>query len=85
MDPMDVEVPDINKLLERDPYLKPYEREIRRRYAVQGHSRTFVDSHHFFRYACYKDVMEKIQEHGGGVQEFTQGYKYFGVNVQADN
>lgn len=29
--------------------------------------------------------MEKIEEHGGGVYEFTQGYKYFGVNVQSDN
>ncbi|CAG9820624.1 unnamed protein product [Phaedon cochleariae] len=33
LDPMEVEVPDIKKLLDRDPYLHPYEREIRRRYA----------------------------------------------------
>ncbi|KOB77542.1 Uncharacterized protein OBRU01_04000 [Operophtera brumata] len=32
MDPMEVPVPDLPKLLERDEYLKPYEREIRRRY-----------------------------------------------------
>lgn len=32
LDPMSVEVPEINKLLERDSYLKPYEKEIRRRY-----------------------------------------------------
>lgn len=31
---MDVQVPDIHKLLDRDPYLKPYEREIRRRYVI---------------------------------------------------
>lgn len=31
MDPMDVAVPDLDKLFERDGYLKPYEREIRRR------------------------------------------------------
>lgn len=31
MDPMEVPVPDLAKLLERDGYLKPYEREIRRR------------------------------------------------------
>lgn len=31
LDPMEVEVPDINKFLDRDPYLKPYEKEIRRR------------------------------------------------------
>lgn len=29
--------------------------------------------------------MEKIDEHGSGVNEFTQGYKYFGANVQPDN
>lgn len=31
MDPMEVPVPDLDKLLNRDGYLKPYEREIRRR------------------------------------------------------
>ncbi|XP_066995367.2 1,4-alpha-glucan-branching enzyme [Anabrus simplex] len=33
LDPMEVEVPEIGALLERDPYLRPYERELRRRYA----------------------------------------------------
>ncbi|KAI8439263.1 hypothetical protein MSG28_013100 [Choristoneura fumiferana] len=32
MDPMEVPVPDLAKLLDRDGYLKSYEREIRRRY-----------------------------------------------------
>lgn len=32
MDPMDIPVPDLEQLFERDGYLKPYEREIRRRY-----------------------------------------------------
>lgn len=31
MDPMEVPVPDLDKLLQRDGYLNPYEREIRRR------------------------------------------------------
>lgn len=31
MDPMEVPVPDIEVLFQRDGYLKPYEREIRRR------------------------------------------------------
>lgn len=31
LDPMEVNVPNINALLDRDPYLKPYEKEIRRR------------------------------------------------------
>ncbi|XP_018398849.1 PREDICTED: 1,4-alpha-glucan-branching enzyme [Cyphomyrmex costatus] len=34
MDPSQVEVPEINTLLERDPYLKQYESDIRRRYAL---------------------------------------------------
>jgi len=34
MDPSQVEVPEIEALLERDPYLKPYENEIRKRYAL---------------------------------------------------
>lgn len=34
MDPMDVAVPDLDKLFERDGYLKPYEREIRRRWVA---------------------------------------------------
>ncbi|CAI6355682.1 unnamed protein product [Macrosiphum euphorbiae] len=33
MDPMDVEVPELQKQLDRDSYLKPYEREFKRRYA----------------------------------------------------
>ncbi|XP_018320680.1 1,4-alpha-glucan-branching enzyme [Agrilus planipennis] len=33
MDPMEVEVPEIEALFQRDGYLKTYEREIRRRYA----------------------------------------------------
>jgi hypothetical protein len=31
LDPMQVEVPDLKELLDRDPYLRPYEREFRRR------------------------------------------------------
>lgn len=34
LDPMQIEVPDIQNLLNRDPYLNPYEKEIRRRYGV---------------------------------------------------
>lgn len=34
MDPSQVEVPEIDALLKRDPYLKPYENEIRKRYAL---------------------------------------------------
>ncbi|KAL0117578.1 hypothetical protein PUN28_010409 [Cardiocondyla obscurior] len=34
MDPSEVEVPEIDALLKRDPYLKQYENDIRRRYAI---------------------------------------------------
>lgn len=34
MDPSQVEVPEIKALLERDPYLQPYENEIRKRYRI---------------------------------------------------
>lgn len=34
MDPMEVPVPDIEVLFQRDGYLKPYEREIRRRWVL---------------------------------------------------
>ncbi|XP_066247178.1 1,4-alpha-glucan-branching enzyme [Euwallacea similis] len=67
MDPMDVEVPNIQALLDRDPYLKPYEAEIRRRYGV------------------FKDYLEIIDTNGGGLDSFTQAYKYYGMHVQPDN
>uniref|UniRef100_A0A0A9Z5A3 1,4-alpha-glucan branching enzyme n=4 Tax=Lygus hesperus TaxID=30085 RepID=A0A0A9Z5A3_LYGHE len=34
LDPMQVEVPNLEEHLQRDPYLRPYEREFRRRFAV---------------------------------------------------
>lgn len=34
LDPMEIKVPHLHNLLARDPYLNPYEREFRRRYAV---------------------------------------------------
>ncbi|KRT80562.1 hypothetical protein AMK59_7074, partial [Oryctes borbonicus] len=37
------------------------------------------------RYACLRDIQEKIDEHGGGFDEFTQAYKYYGIRVQPDN
>ncbi|CAG9831462.1 unnamed protein product [Diabrotica balteata] len=67
LDPMEVEVPEIDALLNRDSYLRPYEREIRR------------------RYACFKDIEDNIEQNGGGLDKFTQGYKYYGINIQQDN
>lgn len=67
LDPMEVDVPQIKSLLERDPYLQPYEREIRRRYAV------------------FKDYIDTIETNGGGLDNFTQAYKFYGMHVQPDN
>ncbi|KAG8237313.1 hypothetical protein J437_LFUL014477 [Ladona fulva] len=67
MDPMEVNVPEIKSLLERDSHLKPYEKEIRR------------------RYACFKDYVEKVTEHEGDLENFTEGYKYYGIHVNEDN
>uniref|UniRef100_A0A1B6E036 1,4-alpha-glucan branching enzyme n=1 Tax=Clastoptera arizonana TaxID=38151 RepID=A0A1B6E036_9HEMI len=67
LDPMDVEVPELHNLLERDGYLKPYEREYRR------------------RYACFQDYVDKVNDIEGGLENFTQGYKYYGVHINPDN
>lgn len=67
MDPMDVEVPNLHYLLERDPYLQPYEIEIHR------------------RYACLKDIYERIEESGNGIDDFTKGYNYYGIHRRDDN
>ncbi|XP_075218700.1 1,4-alpha-glucan-branching enzyme [Lycorma delicatula] len=67
MDPMQVEVPKLKEMLDRDPYLRPYEREYRR------------------RYACFKDYLDKVSECEGGVDKFTEGYKYYGIHVNPDS
>jgi hypothetical protein len=36
MDTTEVEIKNIKKLLEEDPYIKPYEKEIRRRYDIDN-------------------------------------------------
>lgn len=41
---MDVIVPDIDNLLTHDPYLKPYENEIRRRYQCFTEALTRIES-----------------------------------------
>ncbi|XP_034834814.1 1,4-alpha-glucan-branching enzyme isoform X1 [Maniola hyperantus] len=66
MDPMEVPVPDLRKLFERDGYLRPYEREIRR------------------RYACFKDIWDKIHAWDGGVDSFTTAYNYYGPQFGFD-
>lgn len=67
MDPMAVEVPQINSLLDRDPWLKPFEKEIRRRYAV------------------FQDYIDRVNEVEGGLDQFTKGYTYYGMQFNKDN
>ncbi|CAG2054504.1 unnamed protein product [Timema podura] len=37
------------------------------------------------RYACFKDYAEKVGEHDGGLDNFTQAYKYYGIHINLDN
>ncbi|XP_014246618.1 1,4-alpha-glucan-branching enzyme [Cimex lectularius] len=67
VDPMEVQVPELEKLLERDPYLKSHEKEFRKRYAVM------------------EDCVEKIKSEWGGLEDFCQAYKKFGIHVNTDN
>lgn len=54
-DPMKVEVPKINDLLGLDPYLKPFEREIRRRWVGSLLSTSFSHFVLFSSIMFYKD------------------------------
>lgn len=47
MDPSQVEVPEIKALLDRDPYLKQYENDIRRRFAMSL-SMNFIYLYRFY-------------------------------------
>lgn len=108
MDPSQVEVPEIDALLNRDPYLKMYENDIRRRYlflaiyvniicisfiqldiVTRNNSRILVvvfnNTFLIFRYAVFKDYVEKIEAGDGDLKRFTTAYKDFGIHVQDDN
>jgi Carbohydrate-binding module 48 (Isoamylase N-terminal domain) len=37
------------------------------------------------RYALYQKYKKMIEESGGGYENFTKGYEYFGFHVQKDN
>ncbi|XP_055916729.1 1,4-alpha-glucan-branching enzyme [Eupeodes corollae] len=67
MDPMQVEVKDIENLFALDGYLKPFEREIRRRHGI------------------LKDWLNKIDNLEGGMNTFSQAYKFYGLHFQPDN
>ncbi|GAB0098060.1 1,4-alpha-glucan branching enzyme [Sergentomyia squamirostris] len=68
MDPMKVNVPEIDKLFSIDGYLKTHEHELRRRHGV------------------IKEWLEKINKNeDGGIEGFSQAYKYYGIHIQPDN
>lgn len=39
----------------------------------------------FFRYSCFLDYVDKVSEGEGGLDNFTQGYKWFGIHINSDN
>ena len=86
-------VPQIEKLLERDPYLRPYEREIRRRYDVVGCFLTLqlavlIISCSFLlvsRYGLFEKQRSDIDEAENGMDLFTRAYETFGIHFLEDN
>lgn len=38
-----------------------------------------------FRYAKFDKLLKQIDETEGGIDQFTQGYKTFGIHINADN
>ena len=84
--PMKVEVPKIEQLLERDPYLKMHEREIRRRYehVVFAFECTLWTTA-FCRYGNYEDFVKRICSVEGGLCEFAKAYENMGCHVEKDN
>ncbi|KAL3098247.1 hypothetical protein niasHS_002083 [Heterodera schachtii] len=59
--------PSLENLLKIDPWLKPYEKEICRRFAEFRHKLNY------------------IEEKCGGLREFTQSYKVYGMHILKDN
>ncbi|KAK7098391.1 hypothetical protein V1264_002701 [Littorina saxatilis] len=37
------------------------------------------------RYGCFKDLVQHINQHEGGLNKFTKGYEYYGVHRLQDN
>lgn len=34
---------------------------------------------------CVRDWVDKIEKHDGGLKDFSQAYKYYGLHFQQDN
>lgn len=39
----------------------------------------------FRRNNCVRDWVQKIEKHDGGLKDFSQAYKYYGLHFQQDN
>ena len=37
-----------------------------------------------YRYGCFEALVQGIEEHEGGLDKFTKGYDYFGINLTED-
>ncbi|XP_071795416.1 1,4-alpha-glucan-branching enzyme-like [Asterias amurensis] len=55
-------LPDTEALFKLDPYIKPHDQELKR------------------RYKCLQDRLKRIEDEEGGLDEFTTGYKYYGLH-----
>ena len=38
----------------------------------------------FSRYGCFEQLVKGIEEHEGGLDNFTKGYDFFGINPTPD-
>jgi len=84
--PMKVDVPNIDVLLQRDSYLKPFEREIRRRLIVSSlsnslHIKSLILTS---RYGNFEDILKHMTEVEGGIENMSLGFKTFGCHAMDD-
>ena len=87
--PMEVSVPKILELLERDPYLRNHEREIRRRYGnFEDFLNRFVTSFNFpdldHRLISFISSLIRMKKVEGGIEAMAKGYDYFGCREDSD-
>ncbi|XP_076237133.1 1,4-alpha-glucan-branching enzyme [Calliopsis andreniformis] len=94
MDPAQVEVPELKTLLDRDPYLKPYENEYRKRYALfkdymdkieagDGNLDKFTKGYESFGVHINEDNSVVAREWAPGAQELFLMGEFNGWNKTA--
>uniref|UniRef100_A0A8D8R297 1,4-alpha-glucan-branching enzyme n=2 Tax=Cacopsylla melanoneura TaxID=428564 RepID=A0A8D8R297_9HEMI len=79
VDPAQVEIPDLNKLLERDGYLNPYQYEMKRRYGLMLNFFEQFEKHEAKRNPSRPEGVV------GGIDRFSTSYNKYGMHVQPDN